>query len=320
MPTTEEQINSFIASADGNLTMWQNKKNEIDAATQANTDGANQAITNLNNARTAFDVDAAAIATTKTQADNDAASIATTKTQTDNAAADIAAAIADINNAIVPKLPFVNLHKDGGRFVDGSDGYDGVSVSSPFSTSLTEIVPYNGAVITEAAKFHYENSTNGGAGEALEQTVQDLLDAQGRAANAKRWGPEFYIAEITAGPSTLAASVSSHYLMLAVTSQLLGLADFISYAAWVRLTAGTAWVKKSNDLRIDGVLQGGSYELQAADGWVHVAGTHSEPYGYGSRYFPSLYGVDGTVLELAMPIVVPADVTIEPHTHPLLSF
>lgn len=80
MPTQTEQIDALITATTDLKQTFETKRDDINAVTEANTNGANQAIADLTNARAAFDADAQTIADRKTQADTDAAAIASANT------------------------------------------------------------------------------------------------------------------------------------------------------------------------------------------------------------------------------------------------
>ncbi|HHH8940299.1 TPA: hypothetical protein ACP3ZT_006511, partial [Pseudomonas aeruginosa] len=76
-------------------------------------------------------------------------------------------------------LPFMNLMPDMGRFA----GTAANPLATMFTTSWTPstfINGWNGATLADGGKFVFDNSTNGGAGPALNARVQALLAAMGR--------------------------------------------------------------------------------------------------------------------------------------------
>jgi len=245
----------------------------------------------------------------------DEAAVATSKTNVDNDAAAIATAIADINNAIDPKLPVYNMLRDGGRFTTLTNPHS-ITYTADFTSAFTGFGPYNGCVIADGGKFTNNNSTHGGTQAAIPQTIDDLLTAMGTPG--RRHGAEFHIAKCTAGTGTSATAVENHYLMFnAVGGAFLGPTNKAAMSFWVRVTAGTAWLAEASRHAVDGALVVGDTELLIADGWQHVSATGGSSIGYISSSLPNIFGVDGTVVEIALPIMLPADVLLPAHTHPV---
>ncbi|EMZ3241168.1 hypothetical protein ABDG87_006964, partial [Pseudomonas aeruginosa] len=96
-------------------------------------------------------------------------------------------------------LPFMNLMPDMGRFA----GTAANPLATMFTTSWTPssfLNGWNGATVADGGKFAFDNSTNGGAGPALNARVQALLAAMGRTwTSVSRYGVEFFTAVLTAG-------------------------------------------------------------------------------------------------------------------------
>ncbi|MBN0098663.1 hypothetical protein JTL61_34990, partial [Pseudomonas aeruginosa] len=95
-------------------------------------------------------------------------------------------------------LPFMNLMPDMGRFA----GTAANPLATMFTTSWTPssfLNGWNGATVADGGKFAFDNSTNGGAGPALNARVQALLAAMGRTwTSVSRYGVEFFTAVLTA--------------------------------------------------------------------------------------------------------------------------
>ncbi|MBL4791264.1 MAG: hypothetical protein JKY60_20205, partial [Kordiimonadaceae bacterium] len=107
---TNQEITDLVAAGTALKTTFEAKRDEIDAA-----------VDSLNTAKANIVTDEVATAQSKTNAATDAAAVALNKTNSDNDAAAVAVAIGSIDNAIVPKLPMLNLLKDGGRFAGTTD-------------------------------------------------------------------------------------------------------------------------------------------------------------------------------------------------------
>ncbi|AWF64532.1 hypothetical protein CSC27_2023 [Pseudomonas aeruginosa] len=106
-------------------------------------------------------------------------------------------------------LPFMNLMPDMGRFA----GTAANPLSTMFTTSWTPstfINGWNGASLADGGKFAFDNSTNGGAGPALNARVQALLAAMGRTwTSVSRYGVEFFTTVLTAGTQTTTGSAGA---------------------------------------------------------------------------------------------------------------
>ncbi|MDF5991384.1 hypothetical protein P4119_18160 [Pseudomonas aeruginosa] len=106
-------------------------------------------------------------------------------------------------------LPFMNLMPDMGRFA----GTAANPLNTMFTTSWTPstfINGWNGASLADGGKFAFDNSTNGGAGPALNARVQALLAAMGRTrTSVSRYGVEFFTTVLTAGTQTTTGSAGA---------------------------------------------------------------------------------------------------------------
>ncbi len=216
---------------------------------------------------------------------------------------------------MINRVPYRNSIRHGGRYMDPTD--TGVlRASLPFNTSDVFEVAYNGSVISEAGKFIDDNTDNGGSRGAMTATTLDLLTAMGRGGS--RYGPEFFISQWAAGAGVGGSTVEGHHLMGGSTSLGLNFGNRVSYACWLRLTAGTGWVQDTGDMYIDGVEHVGNKELSIGDGWIHVAGTYHIPQGYYTKSLPGIHGESGTVIQKALPVILPANFQIPVHTQPLM--
>ncbi len=272
------------------------------ATFQAHVDviaGAAQAATDAGNAKTAAEADAASIDGIHTTVAGQAGNITDT--------------INDINAAIVPKIQYRNQLIGGGRFMDNAADEDSPYLTNAFSTN--GLGGYNGATIVDGGKYAYNNSTYGGSAAEVDQTVIDLLTTMGRAG--QRYGTSFRIAELTAGDGTY---VLVDGLPQAVVSNGIDMSMYndLSYACWVRLISGTAIVEDLAGLWIDGVSQPSNKALDVAENWVHAAGIYNRPLGYYTDYYPKIHASEGSVIQLAMPVLVAAAVQLPIHIQPLV--
>ena len=221
--------------------------------------------------------------------------------------------------------PFVNILADNGRFDLEGDSFNyALSDSgSPFDRG-DFLATYNSSTAAQTGKFIFDNSTNGGAAGALTTTTSDLLTAMGRTGSALRFGVEFRICEITGGSGT-AASVSfgsgTKYLATVNGLQAVLVSDgYTTFTAWVRATSGNLGINAASlsEFYVDGVSQSGAYEVEPADGWVHVRMVLTNALGYNNS-FPFLYSTSGDTFEIACAGVYTGKVDVGLHTSPLIS-
>jgi len=308
MSTPTENMLALTESCNQLYDVVDNKVDEIDTAVQT-------AVDDFNTAKANIVADETATAQSRQNVEDDETAVAASKTNVDNDAAAIATAIADINDAINPKLPVYNMLRDGGRFTTLTNPHS-ITYTAAFTSTFSGFGSYNGCVIADGGKFTNNNSTHGGTQAAIPQTIDDLFTAMGTPG--RRYGAEFHIAKCTAGTGTSATAVENHYLMFnAVGGAVVGPTNKAAISFWVRVTAGTAWLAEASRHAIDGALVVGDKELLIADGWQHVSATGGSSIGYISSSLPNIFGVDGTVVEIALPIMLPADVLLPVHTHPV---
>lgn len=111
-------------------------------------------------------------------------------------------------NTLLPTNIIFNLLEDAGRF-GGTPEDQGVSVGAYVSPGYTS--GYNGAVFSAGEKFIHNNSTYGGTAGVLGTDVDALIQKlkAGSLSTYKRYGPEFYLMDITAGTGTLSPTTIS---------------------------------------------------------------------------------------------------------------
>lgn len=310
MATVDQQIDNLIAAFTALKITFDDKDNVINAAIQA-----------LNDAKANIVADEAATNASKLAAAVDAAAIAASKVAVDNDAAAIATAIGDINAAITPKVPYTNLIADAGRYIEAANHPHDQIVSGGFFMGRAVQNVYNGSVVEDGGKFTQNNSTNGGSAAALPQNVIDLL-AKMPARNL-RYGPEFFIAKWTAGGGGASPRGGQHMAVHSTQrTAFIGMDRVVSYACWVRLVSGTGLVANNGTEHfIDGVQTAADKVLSVGEGWIHVAGvTTVKDAGYHNSGYPNLYSSDGSVIETALPIIVPGNVKLPVHAQPLPVF
>ncbi|RKQ69095.1 uncharacterized protein DUF2793 [Litorimonas taeanensis] len=206
-----------------------------------------------------------------------------------------------------PSYALVNYLEGSGRFA---------GVPEPRSVGVTSfsipsyINSINGSVFSEGEKFIHDNGTYGGNAANLQPVMDDLITKL-RSPNARRFGPEFYSLEITAGTGSSASPVQIngqyHYLTFLTVSAPMFPQYTLNY--YIRVISGAAAIGAGQDIYFDGEAKGQDNIAVPNDNeWVQVTQSKpsnvSESLGYHSSFF-RIYAVPGTVYHLALPSLMP---------------
>ncbi|MEK4195972.1 pyocin knob domain-containing protein [Paenibacillus sp. FSL L8-0323] len=218
-------------------------------------------------------------------------------------------------------LPYggvVNLLGDSGRFM----GIDGDPRSLQITTSFANnsfLSPWNGTTVFSGGKFIHDNTTNGGTAGALTEDVTSLLTAM--SLGGSRYGTEFYIASYTMGSGTAnAGNVAGTYLMTVNSNfPATGVGKAYTVSFWVRVKTGTTIsIPRDGRLSKNGVSTSANYiSLTPADGWVHIEKTVHASNGYYNAA-PGIAATAGSVVQIAMPVVVAGAIGVGVHTSPVM--
>lgn len=205
-----------------------------------------------------------------------------------------------------------NLFEDAGRFA-GTPEPQGTS--APTFTAPTYLTNVNGASIAQGDKFIFNNTTYGGTAGALGADVDGLIQKiKDTAASATygRYGPEFYVANVTAGSGTASSRVvggTTYYLMLNNATVPLWGRSTLGFNVKVKSGGLAMWVNNVADTYLDGVKQTADFALTSADGWKQIVRRFTyDPrqfIGYDSTLL-RLYATPGSVIAFALPFLVPA--------------
>lgn len=118
------------------------------------------------------------------------------------------------NTAVSESAQLYNLFKDAGRF-GGSPEPTGAFIGAFAAPGY--LSEYNGSTFAAGPRFIYNNNNNGGTSGTLAPEVDALVQKLKDSAGARRYGVEFHLLEVTAGPGTAnAISVGGvpHYLTI----------------------------------------------------------------------------------------------------------
>ncbi|MEK3963560.1 pyocin knob domain-containing protein [Paenibacillus sp. FSL H7-0323] len=227
------------------------------------------------------------------------------------------------NNGFVSanNLPYggvINLLGDSGRFM----GIDGDPRSLQITTSFANnsfLSPWNGTTVFSGGKFIHDNTTNGGTAGALTEDVTSLLTAM--SLGGSRYGTEFYIASYTMGSGTAnSGNVAGTYLMTVNSNfPATGVGKAYTVSFWVRVKTGTTIsIPRDGRLSKNGVSTSANYiSLTPADGWVHIEKTVHASNGYYNAA-PGIAATAGSVVQIAMPVVVAGAIGVGVHTSPVM--
>ncbi|HGM5693406.1 TPA: hypothetical protein ACKPZG_005893, partial [Pseudomonas aeruginosa] len=205
-------------------------------------------------------------------------------------------------------LPFMNLMPDMGRFA----GTAANPLNTMFTTSWTPstfINGWNGAALADGGKFSFDNSTNGGAGPALNARVQALLTAMGRTwTSVSRYGVEFFTTVLTAGSQTTTGSAGAdgvtRYLCCSNGSKtVFNAGAWATVVMWLRVESGSAHISSApyttHRLWINGAVAAPGVVLPAGQ-WVHLRFSMQSYNGYDNAC-PYIYASAGAQIAFACP-------------------
>lgn len=206
-----------------------------------------------------------------------------------------------------------NLLPDSGRFNGnaGNGAFNGIAYAAP-----SYLAALSGGSIAPHAKFVHDNADYGGAGPALDPDVKALIDKI-RPADARRYGPEWYVARVTAGPATTEQRVFDGATFgLALTNSFTAMPTRFTAGYYLKALSGAALIA-ADDPRVarasaDGAATGGPLVLTAEDGWKHLCleqGPNASGYNYRAL---QILATAGAVLLLAMPKIVFGHADLDP--------
>jgi hypothetical protein len=201
----------------------------------------------------------------------------------------------------------VNLYQDSGRFA--GNGVNAISVGAFAWPAYLTV--YNGATRTGLGKFITDNADYGGAAGSLDANVRDLIDMI-RDSGHRRYGVEFWVAEVTAGsgtnvvPVTVGADIGYESLFTANTMR----APSMTFHAYLRALDDTILVPlvAGQTARKNGVALSAPFAITPAEGWVsltiHDSVVPSASFGYQPNIFSVYSKAAGDRYLLACPALM----------------
>jgi hypothetical protein len=209
----------------------------------------------------------------------------------------------------------VNLFQDSGRFAGA--GATSITVGAfAFPTYFTH---YNGSAAIGLGKFIHNNTDNGGSAGSLQADVAALVNKTRDAGATRRYGNEFWVAQVTAGSGTT-GSVFSHAgasgRLCLYSRQMIRLPS-MTFHGYLRSTNGTTLIQQfpGQKLIVDGQVQGSHVALTPGMGWISLAiQDQQDPrttYGYTPGTL-NIYADAGVKLLLACPALMPGITPVNP--------
>jgi hypothetical protein len=188
-----------------------------------------------------------------------------------------------------------NLYQDSGRMAGNGVTANLIGAYGfPAYFSLT-----NGATQASLAKYIYNNTDNGGSAGTLDSNVADLINMI-RSPSYRRYGPEFWVAKITAGAGTGLAPTSaggkSGYLSFYTTQQVI--LPAMTFHVYLRaltkeiiVAVNIAGPATGQTAFKNGVPQSANFLVSPADGWVSLTIQQKvNPY-QNTGYNPSILAI-----------------------------
>lgn len=214
------------------------------------------------------------------------------------------------------KSSFMNasLLPDSGRF-------GGINVKSTTVSSFAfppYIVLYNDTTVASAGKFITNNSDYGGSAGSLPATVKDLIDKI-KAPTHRRYGVEFFVAEMTKGAGTTGSAIN-------ISGTLYYISSFFEFGPqspkqtlhmYLRAVDAPILLDRAAGMTIfkDGVPNEDHVLVEPSDGWVsiiiHFAFDPYEHIGYQPSIFQIRAAQNGHRYQIACPALIPGIVDLD---------
>lgn len=223
------------------------------------------------------------------------------------------------SEAVVDNNLFTNIYPCSGRFGTPNNAMNLTAAGGDVAKLLNA---YNSSVITTPAKFIFDNATYGGAAGALDPVVEQFLLKYAVSADARRWGPEWYIAKIVAGAGTTGTTMTDGVdtLYLRTTNAFTPIPRKYTFGAFLLVETGKAalgtLVVSPGTLdayRVDGALVDHTNQANVIIGsgagvkYVEVQRTASDR-GYDAVLY--FWGTAGCTFYVAMPRLVAGHVVM----------
>jgi len=225
----------------------------------------------------------------------------------------------DMGGSDYTTAPTVTITGDG----DGATATATIASVDTFSLDGTTLQTHNGATLLQGDAFYNDNSSNGGAGNALALPVSQLLTATGRSD--LRYGHEFYLLDITASTGTSDGQLintENYYPVVQNNEIFLSRAgNTVTWSGWVKAQsvndAPTFTGVVIGDSNVTTYIDGGAAEaspfiLTFADGWTHVRQTITLGKEY-ENIFPAIYANNLDNILVALPVLLDGDINIGMH-------
>ncbi|WBT40170.1 hypothetical protein [Hyphomicrobium sp. DMF-1] len=183
----------------------------------------------------------------------------------------------------------ISLFADNGRFAGN------VSTTEVSAFTFPNYIQFvNGGTASNYGKFITNNNDYGGSAGSLATEVKTLIDKV-KDSGYRRYGVEFFVAQITAGSGTANAPV----VIGGTTFYYNALLSFgprppaMTFRAHIRaLDAAIAYIVQPGQTAYkNGVRQSGNFRIEVADGWVHVLIFDEQTPRTSFDYNPTPYSI-----------------------------
>ncbi len=225
----------------------------------------------------------------------------------------------DVHSDLITTPSIFNLLKDGGRFAENPEA-QGTGIGAFSAPSYLKSV--NGSTFAAGPKFIFNNNDYGGTNGTLDPDVKSLIDKLKDDTNLsyRRYGPEFYLMQVTAGSGTSTSVTidgTTYYLVL--TNPSVPVPDKLTFNFHVLVKSGALGLMYDSDLHRQSYLDGIAFKshqvIAPADGWKQVTRLLDvEPRKFSgyTNIIKRLYALPGTVFYIAIPTVTPGHLPVEP--------
>jgi len=221
----------------------------------------------------------------------------------------------------VANISAINLLGDSGRFMGNLLDSYAIESDNIFVNNEDFFKPHNGGNVSPAGKFINNNINNGGDAGVLTEDVELLIDAiNSLTGKGKRYGAEFYVANITQGSNTdTPHDVNTHHYLLVSNNKFFAGSDrFFTFSTWIRVkNEESLTIQKSFKLYKNGVeIEGDYLELFDSDGWVHIQSIIKTEDGFDQKA-PYLYAPEGAIIQIALPVITSGGTGVGIHSAPI---
>ncbi|MBX3598217.1 MAG: DUF2793 domain-containing protein [Rhizobiaceae bacterium] len=213
----------------------------------------------------------------------------------------------------------LNLYSDSGRFA--VDNLGAISVG-PF-TMPAYLTRYNSATVAGVGKFIQNNTDYGGTAGTMNASVRALVDMI-RGEAYRRYGVEFWVAELTSGSGTGSPvnHLSQNWYLSLISSQVLR-APNMTLHLYLRAMNDQILVRcnTGQTLILNGVASRNHVVILPSSNWVSLTIHDSVPYRQSFGYSPMALSIHARTAnvryQIACPALMPGIVPVDDNVGPV---